>query len=69
MGRIPNKFYEKETKVFASFKIIEGDFLKTDDSAVFYSKPCMFRAALHEDNFLLSEQIGDKQQKLSLIHI
>ena len=52
--------------MFADFKIIDGDFLKTDESTVFYTKPCLFRAALYDNEFLLSEQIGEKQEKLAI---
>ena len=52
--------------MFASFKVIGGDFLPTDESTVYYRKPCTFQAALCEGEFLMSEIVDEKQEKLSV---
>ena len=52
--------------MFADFKIVDGDFLKSAESLVFYTKPGLYQAALYKDEFLLSEQNGEKQEKLSI---
>ena len=52
--------------MFADFKIVDGDFLKSAESLVFYTKPCLYQAALYKDEFLLSEQKGEKQEKVSI---